>query len=120
MRHIRTKESTIQTAIEEYLKILENKKKLIYIKNNSGAMKVGDRYIRFGRPGSPDFIVFIQGGGTLHLEVKNETGRQNKAQRGYQSLIEGLSHRYYIARSVEDVQRILKRERLEGNNGSLG
>lgn len=102
------KESLIQTAIEQYLKILENQGKIIYIKNNSGALKTDTRFIRFGKAGSPDFFIFTNDGGCLHLEVKNEKGSQNENQIEYQNKIERLGHTYFIVRSVDEVERIIK------------
>ncbi|RJQ67350.1 MAG: VRR-NUC domain-containing protein [Desulfobacteraceae bacterium] len=102
------KESGIQTAIEQYLNYLENQGRLVYIKNNSGALKTNDRFIRFGKKGSPDFFVFLHNGRCIHLEVKNEKGKQNDNQKAYQSKIEKLDHTYLIARSIDDVENCLK------------
>lgn len=106
------KESGIQTAIEQYLQYLENQGKLIYIKNNSGAIKTqafGQKssFIRFGKKGSPDFFIFLPAGQVLHMEVKNEKGRQNDNQLNYQQKIENLGHRYVIVRSIDDVEALL-------------
>lgn len=101
------KESEIQHGIETYLKLLENQGKLVYTKNNSGAFKVGKSFIRFGKKGSPDFFVFVEGGRVIHCEVKNEKGRQNENQKEYQKNIETLGHFYFIVRSIEDVENIL-------------
>ena len=73
------KESLIQNAIEAYLSLLENQNKLVYLKNNSGAFQTRQGgFYRMGKRGSADFIVFINNGQTLHLEVKNEKGKQNE------------------------------------------
>jgi len=60
-----------------------------------------------GRPGSPDFFVFLKGGKCLHLEVKNEIGRQNVRQLDYEMKIANLGHRYCVVRSLEEVERLL-------------
>ena len=106
------KESLIQSAIEQYLKYQENLGKLIYIKNNSGAMPVmhGDKrsYFRFGKPGSPDFLIFLPQGQVIHMEVKNEKGKLNDNQINYKASIEKLGHSYCVVRSVEGAENILK------------
>ena len=77
------KESLIQSAIEHFLVLQENLGKLVYIKNNSGAfINPRGNFYRMGKSGSPDFFVFLKSGKTIHLEVKNETGKQNKNQIG--------------------------------------
>jgi hypothetical protein len=105
---IKTKESCIQTAIEKYLKLLENTGRIVYVKNNSGGfMSPRGHFFRFGKAGSPDFFVFTKNGNSLHIEVKNETGIQSKLQKDYQKRIEKLSHHYYIVRDLSDVESIL-------------
>ena len=104
------KESIIQKAIEHYLQLLENQGKLIYIKNNSGSFKTEQGgFYRMGKKGSSDFIVATKDAKTLWIEVKNEKGKQNENQIEFQSKIEKLGHIYFIVRSVEDVQEILKK-----------
>lgn len=99
------KESQIQTQIETYLKYLMNQGKCVYIKNNSGATITREgRFIKFGKKGTADFIVFLPEGRTLHLEVKNEKGRQNNNQVEMQKKLEGLGHEYKICRSLEEIQ----------------
>ncbi len=103
-------ESLIQNAIETYLKLLENQGKLVYQKNNSGALQTrAGGFVRFGKRGAPDFLVFIKAGKTLHLECKNEKGRQNANQLEFEINITNLGHKYFIVRSVSDVENILKK-----------
>src|SRR5512147_2547800 len=97
------KESIIQTSIERYLIRLEKMGKILYIKNNSGAYAVKGRYVRFGKRGSSDFLVFYEDGRTLHLEVKNEKGKQSAFQKAYQESCEKLGHEYVVVRSLEEV-----------------
>ena len=106
------KESEILKTIKEYLQILENQNKLMFIRNNSGAMvirnKSGSRYITFGKKGSPDLLVWVQGK-SIALEVKTIKGRQSKAQKEWQSKFEKLGGEYYIVRSVEEVRKIIEK-----------
>ena len=106
------KEAPIQTAIEVYLRSQENQGNLVYIKNNSGAIPIkvkgkGNRYVRFGKKGSSDFLVFKKGR-TLFLEVKTETGKQSANQKFFQSIVEAQSFRYEIVRSRKEAKNIVE------------
>ena len=102
------KESLLQSSIETYLAYQENLGKLVYQKNNSGALKTQHgSFIRFGKKGSPDFYVFLKGK-VIALEVKNETGRQNQNQKDFQIKFENLAHAYKIVRSIDEVESLLK------------
>lgn len=103
------KESFIQTAIEQTLKYYENLGKIVYEKNNTGAYKTANGgFVRYGKAGSPDFYIFCKGGKTLMVEVKNEKGKQNENQKEFQDKITKLGFNYYIVRSVDDVDKLLK------------
>lgn len=103
------RESAVQKAIEQYLQLMENQSKLVYIKNNSGSFvnKNGNFY-RMGRPGSSDFIVAISNGITLWLEVKLPTTKQNENQILFEQKVKNLGHKYYVVRSVDEVVDLLK------------
>lgn len=102
------KETQIQTTIEHYLQYQEKLGKLVYQKNNSGAYKIGTRFVRFGKSGSPDFYVFLKSV-ILCIEVKNENGRQTENQIEFQNKIERLGHKYFIVHSLDDLIEILKK-----------
>jgi len=105
------KESLIQSAIEQYLRLMENMGQLVFVKQNSGATKIGDRFIRYGKAGAPDFMVYLSGGVCVHLEVKNEKGKQNPNQLEYQAKVEKLGHRYCLVRSVDEVEILIKQNK---------
>ena len=101
-------EKDIQAVIEQYLRLLEQRKLLVYIKNNSGALKTErGSFLRFGKAGSPDFLIFLSEGKTIHLEVKNHRGRQTESQNQYQKQGESLGHQYYVARSLKELIEFL-------------
>ena len=53
------KESQIQSAIEQVLRVYEKSGSCVYIKNNTGAHKTDHgAFIRFGKVGSSDFLLF--------------------------------------------------------------
>jgi len=116
------KEADVIRVIKDYLQIQRNQKKLMYIRNNSGAMPIIDgknkrRYIRFGDKGSPDFLVwkpvtapFISEWvrpRAIALEAKSDTGKQSKGQKEWQKDFEAIGGEYYIVRCLEDVIKII-------------
>lgn len=58
------------------------------------------------RPGVADLVVWLPEG-IAYVEVKTATGRQSPAQVRFQERCERAGIRYYLVRSVEDVQKIL-------------
>ena len=101
------KESGIVTAIQQYLQILENQGKLVFQRNNSGAVRTQrGGFLRFGKVGSPDFYLFTVGGKTIHLEVKNETGKQSEGQKDFEERVTKLGHKYLIVRDIEELEKL--------------
>lgn len=49
-------------------------------RNNTGAAKLGERFIRFGVPGLPDIIGVLPGGRMLAIECKRTKGKLTPAQ----------------------------------------
>ena len=103
------KESGIINAIMSYLQYLENQGKLLYLRNNSGAF-INPRggFYRMGKRGSPDFIIWLPKGKIICLEVKNERGKQNINQLEFEIKLKQLGHFYFIVRSVDEVEQIIK------------
>jgi len=116
-------ENDIQRSIKDYLQVLENQDKLMFIRNNSGAMPIKGkngktRYIKFGKKGSPDILAWIKKSfndgdycirfaNTIALEIKSATGKQSEIQKEWQEKFEKLGGEYYIVRSVEEVMKII-------------
>lgn len=123
------KEADVIKVTKDYLQIQRNQKKLMYIRNNSGAMPITDgenkrRYIRFGDKGSPDFLVwkrgkYIEGNydddcivvthyiRAIALEAKSDTGKQSKDQIKWQKDFEAIGGEYYIVKCLEDLVKII-------------
>lgn len=104
-------EKGIQTAILNYLSILENQGKPIYaFRTQSGAVPIqrGNKagYFKTGRKGAPDITV-CYGGRFIALEVKTEKGKLSEAQTEAAIAIKKAGGEYYIVRSVEDLTEIL-------------
>lgn len=106
-------ETPIVSSIKKYLEILERQGKLVYQRNNTGAMPItsggSTRFISFGKTGSPDFYVFVKHGMVLSIEVKDSKGKQNEGQIEFQKKLEKLDHSYFVVRSLDDIVKILKK-----------
>ena len=109
------KESHLQTAVERLLRIYEKRGQALYIKNNSGAIKTEKRFVRFGKVGSSDFLLFMPDK-TYFLECKSSKGRQTDRQADFQRRVErlGQHYQYLIIREVRQVYDI-----LEAKDGSV-
>ena len=118
------KESQIQRAIEDYLRLMEGCGRLLYIKNNSGAMKVqhgggASSFVRFGKKGSSDFLIWIpvvfknEKGErvrelrTIFLEVKSASGEMSEDQVTFQGMVQRLGGVYCLVRDAGEVCRIV-------------
>jgi len=98
------RESQILSAIINYLQYAQNRKELYFVRENTGAvMGQSGRYIRFGKRGISDLIVYFKGGRTEFWEVKNEKGRLENSQKEFKEFIEELGFIYRIIRSVDDI-----------------
>ncbi len=110
-------EALIQAAILEYLAA----RKIYAARLNSGQIlgsSNGRKWaIKLAPKGTADIlalpITIVHGicplGYTqaVFIEVKDATGKQSPAQIEFQKYVEGLGHRYLLARSVVDVEAAL-------------
>ena len=75
---------------------------------NTGAMKIGSRFIRFGWVGMSDIIGIIPSTGQfLAIEVKSPTGKPTLAQLDFLGTINESQGIGFVARSVADVIEVL-------------
>lgn len=73
-------------------------------RNNTGALKVGARYVRFGTPGASDIFAVLKPSGRLAgIEVKTRKGRQSIAQKIFEKLLVEHGGEYWLVRSVDDL-----------------
>lgn len=75
-------------------------------RNNCGVARRGKQLIRFGVPGQADISGIMQGGRRLEIECKAGT-RQTKEQRAFQAMIERFGGLYVLAKSTDDVAKVL-------------
>lgn len=108
------KETGIQTAIIYILQLYQNMGDLYFIRNNSGAvMTAQGRYIRMGRRGSSDLLVFFKGGTAEFWEIKNEKGRLNKNQIEFRDFITSLGFKYRIIRGVDEIESFIPKRNVQ-------
>lgn len=96
-------EHEIQTDIMDWL----DAKGYFFWRNNSGAVKRGKRYIRFGAKGSPDIFV-IRNGKIWGIEVKDHRGKLSGEQAEFLTAMQDNGGGYIIARSLEEVTLVLE------------
>lgn len=96
-------EHEIQSAILEWLKL----KRIFHWRNNSGAMKKGAHFVKFGTVGSPD-IFALHKGVLIGIEVKKPRGRISLKQVEFgQALIDSGGH-YIIAYDLQVVVEVIR------------
>jgi hypothetical protein len=79
-------------------------------RQNTGAVKYGDRLVRFGVPGQAD-IQGVMRGAALFIEAKRPGQRQTEQQRHFQAMVETFGHVYIVATSGADALEQLEARR---------
>ena len=74
---------------------------------NSGAARVGNRFVRFGWPGCPDVLGQLKDGRLLGVEVKSGKGRLRPEQSIFMERIRCAGGVAFVARDCRDVAREL-------------
>lgn len=101
-------------ALAEVLKVLRAHPAVAWCeRQNSGAAKVGNRFIRFGWPGCPDVLGQLRDGRLLGVEVKSRTGRPSPEQSLFLERIRAAGGVAFVARDCRDVNRELERMKHE-------
>jgi hypothetical protein len=95
-------------ALVEVLKALRAHPAVVWCERmNSGAAKVGGRFIKFGWPGAPDVLGQLRDGRILAVEVKSRTGRPSPEQTIFLERIRCAGGVAFLARDLRDVMREL-------------
>ncbi|MFO1279561.1 MAG: VRR-NUC domain-containing protein [Burkholderiaceae bacterium] len=76
---------------------------------NSGAARIGSRFVRFGFRGCPDVLGQLKDGRLLGVEVKGPTGRLRPEQELFLERVRGAGGVAFMARDCRDVLRELSR-----------
>ena len=77
-------------------------RRIWHMRLNTGAIKVGDRFIRFCDPGTGDIICTI-GGQTIWIETKAGRNGQSNAQQAFQARVEAAGALYWLVRSEREL-----------------
>lgn len=98
-------EKSIQNAI---LRRYGTDPRLRLWRANAGVASYGPRTVHFGVVGQADLTGILPGGRRLEIECKSPTGSQTLEQKNYQVMVEKFGGVYVLARSVEDVERVVE------------
>ena len=95
-------EAEIQRAIIEYCEVHGN----IVLRLNAGNVKKGSRHIRLCPPGTPDLLI-VRDGKNLWIEVKRPGESLRPEQKEMIAELESRGELVIVARSLDDVMRII-------------
>ena len=98
-----SKEAPVLRACLKWLK----KKGVWAYRQNTGTLWAGGQPISFGCPGAGDITGILPDGRRLEVECKSPTGRQSAKQKEFEARIKENNGVYILARSVEDLERVL-------------
>ena len=76
---------------------------------NSGAAKIGSRFVRFGWKGAPDIVGQLRDGRFLGVEVKAPKGKLSTDQSDFLERIRCAGGVSFMARDYRDVIRELEK-----------
>lgn len=106
----RTNDSKEAAALVEVLKALNAHPAVSWCERmNSGAARMGGRFVRFGFKGCPDVIGQLNDGRLLGVEVKGPTGRLRPEQAFFLERVRAAGGVAFMARDCRDVLRELDR-----------
>ena len=104
----RTNSRPEAAALVEVLKALRTHPAVAWAERmNTGAAKIGNRFIRFGWPGCPDVLGQLKDGRLLGVEVKAQAGRLRPEQALFLERIRCAGGVAFVARDLRDVREQL-------------
>lgn len=113
----RTNDRKEGAALVEVLKALKAHPAVIWCERmNSGAARVGGRFIRFGFVGCPDVLGQLRDGRVLGVEVKAPKGKLRPEQAVFLERIRLGGGMAFVARDCRDVIRELNRPTGQGKS----
>ena len=83
-------------------------------RNNTGAVAVGKRYIRYGLKGSSDILGIMPGGRFLAVECKSDVGVQSDSQKHFQQRVEASGGLYFLVSSATQLSEKLNEYKTNG------
>ena len=97
-------------ALVEVLKALNTHAAVAWCERmNSGAARMGGRFVRFGFKGCPDVLGQLRDGRLLGVEVKAKAGRLRPEQAVFLERIRGAGGVAFVARDLRDVMREMEK-----------
>ena len=101
-------------ALVEVLKALRNHPAVAWCERmNSGAARMGARFVRFGFKGCPDVLGQLKDGRLLGVEVKAKAGRLRPEQAVFIGRIRAAGGVAFVARDLRDVLRELQGNQMK-------
>lgn len=76
-------------------------------RNNSGALKAGNRFVRFGAVGSADILGILGGGRFLAVECKAGRNKPTAAQAAFLGAVAKAGGLAVVVRDVRELQAAL-------------
>lgn len=102
-KHVRIsvilKETDIQRQILDYLSQVG----IFTRRNNSGAVKRGSTWVRYGHPGSPDIEGILPDGKYLGIETKTDIGKLSTVQESFHMMVGSMNGVIFVARNLQNV-----------------
>lgn len=96
---VQASEADISRSIQQYLTL----RGIFWRRRNVGAMKAGERFIRFASPGEADIWGILPTGQHFEIEVKRPDGRLNLAQKAFMQAVLANKAVHIIARDLQTV-----------------
>lgn len=111
---VRTNAKPEAAALLEVLKTLRAHSMVAWCERmNSGAARIGGRFVRFGWTGCPDVFGQLKDGRLLGVEVKAEKGRLRPEQTIFLERIRCSGGVAFMARDCRDVLRELNNQPMK-------
>lgn len=103
MKKPKLSEHDIQTQILDWLKL----HKVFHYRQNSGGIKKGKHFVKFGAKGAPDIVAVVKG---IYwgIEVKKPGGLLSACQLDFRFELQKSDGRYVVAYSLEHVKDALQ------------
>ena len=96
-------------ALVEVLQALRTHPLVAWVERmNSGAVRIGGRFVRFGWPGCPDVLGQLKDGRLMGCEVKGPAGKLRAEQSVFLERIRCAGGVGFVARNCADVFRELE------------
>ena len=113
-RHLDRKEAA---ALVEVLQALRTHPAVAWCERmNSGAARMGARFVRFGWPGCPDVLGQLKDGRLLGVEVKGPAGKLRPAQSLFVERSRCAGGVAFMARDCRDVLREVGKQSKESSD----